>query len=111
MHPMHGPRESLMRNLWRAAIIVLSALFSAAPVFADADAEREALARLIHEIEALAPLIETAESQASPDTRIRFRYDWLRQDLERIRAGIQEHIDAPRTEPRIFPPLRGDYRQ
>ena len=78
---------------------------------ADTDAEREALARLIHEIEALAPLIETAESQASPDTRIRFRYDWLRQDLERIRAGIQEHIDAPRTEPRTFPPLRGDYRQ
>jgi len=52
----------------------------------DADAEREALARLIHEIGALAPLIETAESQASPDARIRFRYDWLRQDLERIRA-------------------------
>ncbi len=75
------------------------------------DAEREALARLIHEIEALEPLIATAESQASPDTRIRFRYDWLRQDLERIRAGIQEHIDAPRTEPRTFPPLRGDYRQ
>ena len=70
----------------------------------------EALARLIHEIEALAPLIETAESQASPDARIRFRYDWLRQDLVHIRAGIQEHIDAPRTEPRTFPPLRGDYR-
>ena len=108
---MHGPRESLMRNYWRAAIIVLSALFAATPVFADADAEREALARLIHEIEALAPLTETAESQASPDARIRFRYDWLRQDLARIRAGIQEHIDAPRTEPRTFPPLRGDYRQ
>ncbi len=31
--------------------------------------------------------------------------------LEHIRAGIQEHIDAPRNEPRTFPPLRGDYRQ
>ena len=111
MHAMHGPRESPMRNLWRAAIIVLSALFAAAPVVADTDGEREALARLIHEIEALSPLIETAESQASPDTRIRFRYDWMREDLKRIRAGIQEHIDAPRTEPRMFPPLRGDYRQ
>jgi len=78
---------------------------------ANPDAEREALARLIHEIEAVEPLIATAESQASPDARIRFRYDWLRRDLERIRAGIQEHIDAPRTEPRMFPPLRGDYRQ
>ena len=97
----------VLRNL----VLVLGLVGAAAPVFADADAEREALARLIHEIEALAPLIETAESQASPDARIRFRYDWLRQDLERIRAGIQEHIDAPRTEPRTFPPLRGDYRQ
>ena len=78
---------------------------------ADPDAEREALARPIHEIEALQALIATAESQALPDARIRFRYDWLRQDLERTRAGIQEHIDAPRNEPRKLPPLRGDYRQ
>lgn len=78
---------------------------------ADPDAEREALARLIHEMEALEPLIATAESQASPDARIHFRYEWLRQDLKQIRTGIQEHIDAPRTEPRTFPPLRGDYRQ
>jgi RAQPRD family integrative conjugative element protein len=78
---------------------------------ADPDAEREALARLIHEIEALEPLIATAESQATPEARIRFRYDWLRQDLKRIRAGVQEHIDAPRNEPRKVPPLRGDYRQ
>ncbi|MGE3703313.1 MAG: RAQPRD family integrative conjugative element protein [Hyphomicrobiaceae bacterium] len=111
MHSMHGPRVTLMRNHWRAAIISLLALVMAAPAFADADAERDALARLIHEIEALEPVIATAESQASPDARIRFRYDWLRQDLERIRAGVQEHIDAPRNEPRKVPPLRGDYRQ
>ncbi|MDZ7752987.1 MAG: RAQPRD family integrative conjugative element protein [Gammaproteobacteria bacterium] len=78
---------------------------------ADPDAEREALARLIHEFEALKPLIATADSQSSPDARIRFRYDWLRQDLERIRTGIREHINVPRNEPRTFPPLRGDYRQ
>ena len=78
---------------------------------ADPDAEREALARLSHEFEALEPLIRSAESQANPDARVRFRYDWLRQDLARVRLGIQEHIDAPRTEPRTFPPLRGDYRR
>ena len=86
-------------------------LFLGGAALADPDAEREALARLIHEIKALEPIIATAESQATPDARIRFRYDWLRQDLERIRAGIQEHIDAPRNEPRQVPPLRGDYRQ
>lgn len=104
-------RTYLIRGLGGFAVIVSGLFVACGIAFADADAEREALVRIIHEIEALASLIETAESQASPDTRIRFRYDWLRQDLEHLRAGIQEHIDAPRTEPRTFPPLRGDYRQ
>lgn len=104
------PANPTLRFLAIAALVAGFSLVCGS-AFADADAEREALARLIHEIKALAPLVETAESQASLDARIRFRYDWLRQDLERIRAGIQEHIDAPRTEPRTFPPLRGDYRQ
>ncbi len=109
----------VMRNtehnaLPSVAIALLGALAAALPLraaFADADAERGALARVTHELEALEPLIRTAESQANPDARIRFRYDWLRQDLARMRLGIQEHIDAPRAEPRTFPPLRGDYRR
>jgi len=89
-----------------AALLPLGSL-----ALADADAEREALARLTHEIEALEPLIRSAQSRANPDARVRFRYDWLRQDLARVRLGIQEHIEAPRAEPRTFPPLRGDYRR
>ena len=85
--------------------------FAATPALADSDAERETLARLIHELQALELLIRSAESQANPDARIRFRYDWLRQDLARMRTGVQEHIDAPRVEPRTFPPLSGDYRR
>ncbi|MCH8058915.1 MAG: RAQPRD family integrative conjugative element protein [Proteobacteria bacterium] len=80
-------------------------------VQADADAERESLARIVHELEVLQPLLVEAEAAADPDKRIRFRYDWLREDLERIRLGIQEHIDAPRSEPRLIAPLRGDYRR
>jgi RAQPRD family integrative conjugative element protein len=78
---------------------------------ADADGERAALAKITHELQAIDPLITEATSQANPDARVRFQYDWLRQDLERIRLGIQEHIDAPRSEPRAFPPLHGDYRR
>ena len=78
---------------------------------ADADGERAALARITHELQSIEPLLVEAASQANPDARIRFQYDWLRRDLERIRRGIQAHIDAPRSEPRTFPPLRGDYRR
>ena len=81
------------------------------PATADTDAERAVLARLIHEINATKPLFGEAQSQSDPDARIRFQYGWLRQDLDRIILGIREHLDAPRAQPRTFPPLKGDYRR
>ena len=79
-------------------------------VMADADAERVALAKIIHELEALKPLITEAKAQSNPDSRIQFQYDWLALDILRMQSGIEEHITAPRTQPRSFPPLKGDYR-
>ncbi len=96
----------------RLTVATLLALAIITPVsLADADAERAMLARLLHELALLEPLIASSEAEANPDARIRFQYDWLRQDLERVGAGIQAHLDAPRNEPRPVPPLRGDYRQ
>ena len=95
-------------------VLMLGLFGTALPIqfaVADADGEREALARIIHELQAIETLITEAASQANPDARIRFQYDWLEQDFDRIRLGIQEHIDTPRSEPRTFPPLRGDYRR
>ncbi|MCU7804248.1 MAG: RAQPRD family integrative conjugative element protein [Candidatus Thiodiazotropha sp. (ex Lucinoma borealis)] len=95
-------------------VLILGLIGTTLPVrfaLADADGERAALARIVHELQAIQPLITEAASQANPDARVRFQYDWLRQDLDRICMGIQEHIDTPRSEPRIFPPLRGDYRR
>jgi RAQPRD family integrative conjugative element protein len=108
-----------MRNMERTSmritqLLVFGLLATALPVqfvTADANGERSALARITHELQVIEPLITEAASQANLDARIRFQYDWLRQDLNRIRLGIQAHIDAPRSEPRSFPPLRGDYRR
>jgi len=79
-------------------------------VMADADGERVALAQIIHELDALKPLITEAKAQSNPDSRIQFQYDWLALDIQRMKSGIEEHIIAPRTQPRSFPPLKGDYR-
>jgi len=95
-------------------LLVSGLLTAALPVqfaVADADGERAELARITHELEAIEPLITEAAAQANPDARIHFQYDWLRQDLNKIQQGLQAHIDAPRSEPRTFPPLRGDYRR
>jgi RAQPRD family integrative conjugative element protein len=108
---MRNAGHRSQRALKVVTFVALAAALPLGAALADADAEREALARIVHELERLEPLIRRAESQADPDARIRFRYDWLRQDLRRVRLGIQEHIEAPRSEPRTFPPLRGDYRR
>jgi len=95
-------------------LLIVGLLSTSVPMqsaIANADAEREALARIDHELDALETLIRKAETQAEPDARIRFRYDWLRQDLSRMQQGIKDYIDAPRSEPRTFPPLRGDYHR
>ncbi len=95
----------------QAKALVLACLLGLpAATFADTDAEREALAKIIHELDAIKPLINEARSQADPDSRIRFQYDWLLLDLQRIKAGITEHLYAPQTHPPHFPPLKGDYR-
>ena len=80
----------------------------------DADAEQEALARLVHELRLLERLIQRTEANANadpdPDARIRFRYDWLRREVKQISDGVQLHMDAPHSELRSYPSLRGDYR-
>lgn len=100
----------MKRHLWLPSFLIIGLAITPA-AFADADAEREALAKVIHEINVLESLIKRAEASAGQDSRIRFRYDWLRQDLKQIKDGIQSHIDSPRAQPRSFPPLRGDYRR
>ncbi|MEZ5489103.1 MAG: RAQPRD family integrative conjugative element protein [Gammaproteobacteria bacterium] len=100
----------MQRQLWLPSFLIIGSLITQG-VFADADAERDALVRIIHELKALELLIKQAEANADQDARVRFRYDWLRQDLKQIRDGVQLHINAPRAQPRSFPPLRGDYRR
>ena len=100
----------MSRHLWQTIALVIG--LAATPAsYADASAEREALATIRHELQAVESVINNAQAQAHKDARIRFQYDWLRQDLKQIKAGIQSHIDAPRAQPRSFPPLRGDYRR
>lgn len=111
MRVMEKTEKTSLRRCYLKTLGSLVVLLFAQFSHADADGERAALARITHELQAIGPLISEATSQANLDARIKFNYDWLQQDLDRIRLGVQAHIDAPRSEPRTFPPLRGDYRQ
>lgn len=91
-----------------------------APAFADTgsakspvtsqDDENATLVKLLHELDALAPLVSEAENKALVDARVRLNYGWLRRDLELVKSGIEWHLNTPNTEPRSFEPLKGDYR-
>lgn len=94
---------------WMLACL-LAALASGAARASDVDLERENLARIAHEIERLQVMVQEAAQVTPSGQRVRFRYDWLQQDLKLLRDGVVEHADAPR-QPRPVPPLRGDYRQ
>jgi len=100
-----------MPRRYRHMIGLMIGFATTPAVYADADAEREVLARIVHELQAIESLVARAEANADHDSRVRFQYAWLRQDLDQVQDGIQSHIDAPRAQPRAYPPLRGDYRR
>lgn len=88
------------------------ALFASATgaAHADADSEREALARIAQELQRLQAQVAQAAHGADTSARVKFRYDWLQKDLELVQRGVTDHLDAPR-QPRPVPPLAGDYRR
>lgn len=105
MHHMNKPQTITTFLLIAVSFIALQS------VLADSDGERDALRRLVHELESLEPLIVEASRAADPDARIRFQYNWLRDDLETVRRGVEAHIDAATEQSYSVAPLRGDYRR
>lgn len=75
------------------------------------DTERQYLALLANEITALEVVLHKAELHQNKDARVKFQYDWLRDDFAKMKAGVLAHVNAPRTQPRKVAPLQGDYRQ
>jgi RAQPRD family integrative conjugative element protein len=79
------------------------------PVYADTAAENTELARMVHILDSLQPIINAAEGQRDPRARVQFQYNWLRKDLTQIKDGIQQKINMPRIQPRVVKPLKGDF--
>lgn len=73
------------------------------------DRERELRTQIVRELEVIEDLIDRAEAETDPNARVRFRYDLLRNDLERVRVGVTSSLLPSRPEPRSFPPIGGDY--
>lgn len=101
-----------VRRAWLIALLAtaVSATASAQAIYSGDASEREQLALIEHELARVQTMIAEAAQTAPTGQRVKFRYDWLSHDLQLVRDGITQHIDAPR-QPRPVPPLRGDYRR
>jgi RAQPRD family integrative conjugative element protein len=78
-------------------------------VNADADLERNNLAKLVQEIDYIMTRVDDIQQDASVNHRITFHYDTLKNDLNMIRVGINDHINQSLKAGRDLKPLSGQY--
>jgi len=80
------------------------------PVNADADLERSNLSKLVEEIDYLMIRVDGIQQDAPENQRVSFHYDTLKDDLNMIRVGINDHISQSLKAGRDLKPLSGQYR-
>lgn len=80
----------------------------------------ETLVRIINQINAITPLLDEAQSQITPNTRIQLQIEGfedaqgryhagLREDLTNIRNGLIDYINEPVIAPRKIKALEMDF--
>lgn len=90
--------------------LILLVVVLSAPTYAITDQERSILQRLSTELETITRIIDEAEQAANPNDRRLVDYPRLRSDLKKIQQGILDAAQQVRREPRLLPPIKGDYR-
>ena len=74
-----------VQRAWLLALLAAAALAAQPARAGDDESEREHLARIAHEIERLQAQVSAAAQDAPTGQRVKFRYDWLQNDLEMLR--------------------------
>lgn len=95
-----------------ALLLAIPLLAFQASVTAGEATEPERLAVLVRQLDLFARLAEhSALLPQQEGSRHHFDYARLREDLERVRAGIQDYLSPQRAQPRDPVTLVGDYRR
>lgn len=93
-------------------LTILGLLWSG-PLSADTWSERQALARIQSELQAMMALINEAQNQSAMNARVRFDYQTLKRDLRVIEQGIGNHLAKPLDPvlPDDIVSIGGDYTE
>jgi len=102
---------------WVSVLLALAAIVAlSTPVRTraeDATTEEARLAAILRQLDSLDRIAqqgEGGEQAAGQRNRYHFDYRRLREDIARIRAGIQGYLSPVRAQPRDPQPLNGQYR-
>lgn len=102
----------LQPNYCSAAMLLAAMCFWTSSASAtDPDLHRQNLASALHQLDLLDRFLASITSTYQPSSAERYHFDHtrLREDLQRVRAGIQAYLSPPRAQPREPEPLAGDY--
>lgn len=102
---------TLLRHLLCLALVGSLLFVSAVAQAADDAIERERLAALLRQVELTDYLAEQTFASLPPH-RARYYFDYarLREDMQRVKAGIQDYLIPQRAQPRDASLLVGEYR-
>ena len=97
-----------------SAVLCAAALLLATPLAIPSDMAQEPsrLSGLIRQLDLIERLAEDSARLPRDETsRYHFDYPRFRDDVQRMRQGIRDHLSPQRAQPRDPLPLSGDYRQ
>ena len=90
-------------------VLSLSISLTVLSGFSDTYTANMDLKRAFNELEAAKTYVNEASRQDPKNNRVVFHYKYLISDIDKLEAGINEKFMAPRIQPRIVKPLKGDY--
>lgn len=76
-----------------------------------AGGQLEGLVTVIQEVDAVIRLVDMVSRMPAQPGSMQVNYTRIQADLAAVRAGLVEAVLQPRTAPREWPPLGGDYRE
>ncbi|QKZ04181.1 RAQPRD family integrative conjugative element protein [Pseudomonas eucalypticola] len=82
------------------------------PTLAQEGVEARDLGLIVNQLDAIAGLADRSKLTASAagESRYRFDYGQLAQDLQRIRQGVNDYLTPSRAQPNELTQLSGSYR-
>lgn len=87
---------------------LLLALIISTPVCAN-NLEDETLLRAVDAINEVQAILIEAKGHERINSREIFHYDWVNNDLIKVKEGIYQKIRRTYTQPKIIEPVVGDY--